>query len=237
MNMSRLRWWLMSRSRRRAVLDEMPVLECREFQKTMKGQRVLPDSFRDIRAVYVHVPKVAGKSICDLFFNGENLGHMSYAWYERIAPDLCDRFFTFSFVRNPWDRLVSAYHYLLAGGAQKRDGALAKELSRFKNFDEFANQWLDEDKLQHHIHFVPQVEFLKNTDGAIGLDFIGRFESLNSDVERVCSHLDSRDLNPRELKKVNVSCRDDYRRYYSEKSREVVADLYGADISKFGYSF
>lgn len=237
MSISRLQWRLLPRLRKEALLNSMPVLERRQFEKLMKGRTTLPQSFMRLKMIYVHVPKVAGKSICDFLFDGERLGHMPYCWYEKNAPNLCGQYFRFSFVRNPWDRMVSAYHYLRSGGSGKRDKEISKELSVFKTFDDFAVSWLNEKKLEEKIHFVPQYEFLKNHEGLVDLDFIGRFENLSRDVEKLCCQLGRDKVHLNKLKKINASKRGDYRQYYTETSREIVAELYKKDITMFGYSF
>ncbi|WP_461518302.1 sulfotransferase family 2 domain-containing protein [Porticoccus sp.] len=233
----KLLWKLLPKIKKDSLLSSMSILERRQFQKKVNGRCFLPDCFQSAGAVYVHVPKVAGKSICKLFFNGENLGHMPYIWYEKIAPATCASSFTFSFVRNPWDRVVSAYHYLLSGGALKRDGDISKELSQYKNFDDFVLFWLRKDKLDKHVHFVPQYEFLINDKGTIDLDFVGQYERMDQDIKEICGRLNLHEGKHLELQKVNASQRESYQKYYSEGSMEIVADLYRTDIKMFGYAF
>jgi hypothetical protein len=86
---------------------------------------------------------------------------------------------------------------------------------------------------------LPQYLFLE-IDGQLVMDFIGRFENLNSDFKYVCNKL----MQPYKLEHVNRSADQyigdiklDYREYYTKELRDMVGDIYARDIELFGYKF
>ncbi len=238
MKIPKILWCLMPRNEKQWIEESMGPLKFRQFKKMLNGETNLPDSFHSKRALFVHIPKTAGSSIYDLVFDGgKGLGHMPYAWYESIAPGCCKEYFSFSFVRNPWDRVVSAYHFVLAGGAPRRDGPMAKEFSRFKNFDDFVVNWLNDETINSNLHFVPQYKFLVNGDGELGPDFVGRYESLNDHMQHICRAVKISPSQVFSIKTINKSSRGDYQNYYTDRSAEVVMNLYRQDAELFEYSF
>ena len=78
-----------------------------------KGKLILPPEFDEKKIVFFHVPKTAGKSLATAIYD-KDINHFSYNQVAK-QKDL-DGFFTFSFVRNPWDRIVSTYEFLKGGG-------------------------------------------------------------------------------------------------------------------------
>jgi len=79
-----------------------------------------------------------------------------------------------------------------------------------------------------------QLDYLKDRDGNIGVDFIGRFENLQEDYNKVMTTIG---LPERTLKHINKYERNDYRKYYSDKDIEKVFQLYKRDIEYFNYTF
>lgn len=87
---------------------------------------------------------------------------------------------------------------------------------------------------------------LNHTDGHIKLqsalidlnnvDYIGRFESFESDLHTVCTRIGLPNLN---IPKKNKSDREfsSYRSYYNAHTAALVAKLYEKDIRMFGYTF
>ncbi len=66
-----------------------------------------------------------------------------------------------------------------------------------------------------------------------GADFVGRFETLESDFARVCAGLGIRAALPRK----NTSEHGTYAGYYDAWGRDFVARRYADDIDQFGYAF
>ena len=73
------------------------------------------NDFRKAGVVLIHVPRTAGTSLA-LELYGRFVGHFSLADLCAVsAPDVL-ALPRFAIVRNPWDRLVSAWAFAKAGG-------------------------------------------------------------------------------------------------------------------------
>jgi hypothetical protein len=150
-------------------------------------------------------------------------------------------YFKFSFVRNPWDRLVSWYNMFL--NLKVSNDFSKYVLNNSKNFSEFLN--LTEiivEKIGHdnpNGEYYPksisfnQLDYLTNKEGNINVDFIGRYENINDDYRNISTKLNiSLDLECR-----NKFNHDHYRTYYSDSDAEKVYHMYKRDIDYFGYEF
>ena len=60
--------------------------------------------------IFIHINKCGGTSI-DKVFSGKFRGHKKAFDYKKLNPKEFENYFKFTFVRNPWDRVVSFYHY------------------------------------------------------------------------------------------------------------------------------
>ncbi len=225
--------------------------------------------------IYIHIPKVAGKSIHHVFARqlglhskkgsvlllGINdnpalgppaLSHLKASEYVRfgyLSQEKFDSYFKFSFVRNPWDRIVSEYKH--RGYPRKTD---------FKTY--LLNHLPKPSWTDRYIHTVPQYDFLFDDSGKLLVDYLGKFERLQKDFDEVChkigiSRVTLPHLNisshafklPWTLKGaariliniVSIKRRKNifnhYTEYYDDESRELVAYLYQKDIETFGYEF
>ena len=144
-----------------------------------------------------------------------------------ISEEEMAAFFVLTLVRNPWDRMVSYYHWL---GAQSFDH-VAVGLAKSLTFDDF----LDHPQVQGSIGAAPYASYVTDRNGVERCDLFARIEHLTEDLTPFEAHLGFR-LG--EIERVNVSPRDrDYRGYYSDEKAAMVARLCGADIARFGYRF
>ncbi len=189
------------------------------------------------KCIFVHIPKCAGISICQSLFGNHGGSHMGIRQYQlAFSKAEFNEFFKFTFVRNPWDRLYSAYQFLSAGGLSKIDkNWFEQNLSKYDGFNSFVIEWLNADSIFSYPHFAPQHYFLENCHNKIEIDFIGRFEALEEGFTQVCHALDIR----ASLKKKNITADrlNNYKQAYNDDSIDKVRSIYEKDIRIFNYSF
>jgi hypothetical protein len=145
-------------------------------------------------------------------------------------------FYKFTFVRNPWDRLASAYFYLRTGGNNISDRIFAeKHILPYRDINQFVMEWLDADSILKATHFIPQHRFLTVAKDKIDMDFIGRFENIEKDFEHVCKRLEVNISLPHSNKSRTINT--DYRKTLSAAAADKIAKLYSKDIELFNYVF
>lgn len=196
------------------------------------------DDFRS-GYMFVHVPRTAGVSLHQTLFPDHEIevSHIP-AWDFRLVLDenTYRSLFKFAFVRNPWDRLLSAFRFMKDGGYGPDDSRWATaHLDGIHEFNEFVTEWLAPERLATRPHWLPQVHWLTDPVGNLEVDFVGRFESLQEDFQRLCDHIGM----TAELPHINRSDRktETYRDVYSNAAAEKVCELYQEDIDLFGYTF
>jgi len=177
-------------------------------------------------AIFIHIPKTGGISIRQLL-GRKGRQHLTALDYLRADPRKFAQSYKFAFVRNPWDRLVSAFEFLMAGGfgdpytlAQR-----AELMSQGMTFERFVQERLPLD----NVVFRPQHSFV--CDGHNLMDFTGRFERLREDFAVVAGVLG---LSPN-LPHRNASNRREWQSYYTSETYDTVGEIYRADIEMFGY--
>lgn len=189
----------------------------------------------------MHVPKTAGNSITDALMEYIELNYKkgkggkypganhekAMTVKELVGEKIWNSYFKFAFVRNPWERTVSSYYYKMQNNNFiKNNPEEYKKIKQTGNFNTC---------LRQGVGFpVEQVEKLIDDKGKIMVDFIGRFENLQEDFNRVCDRISI----PRiELPYVNKAIHKHYSYYYDEETKETVREMYKKDIEAFGYEF
>lgn len=143
-----------------------------------------------------------------------------------VSADEIAGSFVFTMVRNPWDRLVSYYHWLRMQSFDHVAVRAAKELG----FSEF----LRAPAVAVSLRAGTYGSYVRGPDGAERCDLFVRLEHLGEDVPKVEEALD---VKLGEFPRENVSVRPDATSVYTDADREYVADLCAEDIKRFGYRF
>lgn len=196
-------------------------------------QREYPKNVDAAEAIFIHIPKTAGTSLYNLIgYTG--IGHVPYDWYETRDRDKFKRYFKFAFVRNPWDRLVSAFLYLKRGGSNAMDEQWGKSnLGDYDTFEDFVKNWVTDDNVERYFHFIPQYRFIYDQELVLKVDFVGRFENIQADFDVVANKLGIAERLPY----VNKSQRKAYQTYYTDETRDIVSRVYRQDLELFNYQF
>jgi hypothetical protein len=216
--------------------QQKEILKRQQIQRTIiTSESYSFKPFDDTKAIFVHIPKCAGVSVNKAIFGNLAGGHTTLDDYLNVFEPRCIvSYFKFTVVRNPWDRLVSAFQFLKAGGFNAEDRNWSSgELGQFNDFDQFVKGWLNKENIWKWHHFRPQYHYILERRGKVQLDFIGFLENLEEDFRYIAERLG---LDCR-LQHVNKSEHNDYRDYYNEETMRIVADVYDTDIKLLGYNF
>ena len=144
-----------------------------------------------------------------------------------VTPAEIEAFFTLTLVRNPWDRMVSYYHWLQAQSFAHPAVALAKALD-FSGF-------LRHETTQTALRLWPYGAYMRDGAGRERASLYARLEHLEADLAPFEAHLGFR-LTP--LARENASDRArDWRGFYSDADADLIAKLCADDIARFGYMF
>ena len=228
------------------------------------------------RCIFVHIPKNAGSSIekalgvwgvdnngslkphsYEILFGvdrGKALQHLTMNEIKEIGPIGSNGYYSFAFVRNPFERMVCEYHWRI------------KEGYKFKSFDEFIfryfplrKRWFQsrKDRLFQD-HFTPQYQFthtktLGELPGmSLGgphlkdkgkprlysyhsqiVDYVGRMENFEDDFRWIATRIGIDPVCPH----VNKSEKVNYRPYYRKETQRLIEDAYERDLEIFKYTF
>lgn len=221
---------------------------------------IINNSFRFI---FVHVPKAAGTSLtsalvpytnyCDLEIGGTDFGEQIQTAYTRrfglakhstaakiqgvVGAVTWSKYFSFAFVRNPFTRCLSTFHFL-----RKWDGAgieFSSKMKSFKNFEEYvlSDIWLESNGPDEI--FRPQIYWLNlpNKPNVI-VDFVGKVEQIDKDMEFIMKVIEHPMLRKGLLSvpQLNTSYQSSLDDIKNEAVIEKIVSKYKIDFETFGYS-
>jgi hypothetical protein len=178
--------------------------------------------------LFIHINKTGGRSIETAL--GCIYEHKT-ALQKRceVGGDVWRKKFTFAFVRNPWDRVVSQYFFRLE---TRQDGIFENDIS-FEDWVRLVYQERSQAYLTHRNLFIPQSAWVTDEDGHQIIDFVGRFEQIETDFERVADRIGF----DGDLPHKNESSRNHYRDYHTDETKKIVSRFFEEDIKRFGYKY
>jgi len=200
-------------------------------------------------AVFLWVPKTAGTSVYTVLssfgcyrlktrravqrtFPQRGLvtfKHMNYRMLVEageISREFDERAYKFAFVRNPYDRAVSLFHFLHGKGHHADvDGFL----SFWRRIVSTELPVVGPDKVVGIGICNPQVRWLEGTK----IDFLGRFERIDEDFPVLLEQLGHPNVA---LPWANATQHAPYRDYYCDESKTLIEQHFAEDFSAFGYS-
>jgi hypothetical protein len=184
------------------------------------------------KIIFIHIQRTGGSSVINLLRQhlGDALDIVSQHGNTRSKenhllksnPD----YFTFTFVRNPWDRILS--WYLLIYKDSQED--IEREKMKFERFLKLNLAFKSGDP---HFHYN-QLNYITDDEGIFWTDKVYRFENYSSEVE---SLQDTLKLPRIDAQKMNSTWKRDYQDYYTKESQEMIAEKCKKDIEYFKYSF
>ncbi|WP_448564938.1 sulfotransferase family 2 domain-containing protein [Trichothermofontia sp.] len=153
---------------------------------------------------------------------------------QRIGPSAWDQYFKFCVIRNPYDKVVSAFYFFQYMEKGFVDfGDLDYERTKLENWLRSCIQWpnrfsglpIDRDKYMIGNQFC--------------LDGIIRYENIAADMAKVCQHLDL-PWEPSLLPKFKAGIRPPEAKaadLYTPIARKIVEAIFAFELKFFAYTF
>jgi chondroitin 4-sulfotransferase 11 len=187
------------------------------------------------KSIFIHIQKTGGSSIEQALRTVDSAlarnpygGRHAYAKDFRgtVDPVRWDSYYKFAFVRNPWDRLVSRHRMCMEVMGNRFQTYVRNNHPEFSDFIRNGNS----NALSRT--GCNQLDYITDDNGNVLVDFIGRYENLEEDFRNM-------DLAGCAVKlpHINKSTHSDYRNYYTDETREIVAQRFAKDCEFFGYQF
>lgn len=161
-----------------------------------------------------------------------------------VGDRIWNDYFKFSFVRNPWDIMVSKYfwwHKTDADWNERAEKQKRKIMSL--SFDEYLEWMYPRRRFHAYLRFLTLDVLdddltITSERPDVAVDFVGRYENLAQDFKTVCAQLGLLRLK---LDKLNASSelrgRKRYESFYDEKSIALVGEMFHREIARFDYAF
>ena len=190
------------------------------------------------KCIFIHIPRCGGTSM-EISITGKNwwaversTKHLIASTAQKVYKPYWNDYFKFSFVRNPWDRMVSMSKFSKFYGVDLDNGNIniSKYLKKFPQIEVDPRSKSKGDKFEP----IKNAVFLNILN--VELDFVGSFENINEDFEFVCESIGGAPFSLVN-DKWHQSKHKHYTEYYDDETRQIVAEKYAKDIEYFGYEF
>lgn len=181
--------------------------------------------------IFIHINRTGGSSVERALMLPYRRKHWTaLEKIEQVGRDNWDRKLTFTTVRNPWDKVVSEYHFRMK----------TNQNNLLENPIEF-NKWVKytyQDKNTTYYDkrsrmFLSQIDWISDQNGFILVDEILHFENLHNDFNSLMRKLGKNITLPH----VNSTDHRNYQEYYTPETKQIVQIWFEQDIERFGYSF
>jgi len=145
--------------------------------------------------------------------------HTNAIEYKEFLGDDYDKFFKFTFVRNPFDWQVSMYFFM-----KEQKNHFQHDIINKLNFDEYIDWRVNED-------FQLQKSFVVNENNELIVDYIGKLENIQKDFNYIQDRLNIQTNLPH----VNKSKHKPYYEYFNKKTSNIIIEAFEEDFDFFGY--
>lgn len=210
--------------------------------------------FPEINTIFIHIPKTGGSFlesnilniVKNLFLTNKIIGnHHTYYEFKRFVKDF-HKYKIFCVIRNPYDRLISAFNYLKSS-KNTNDIKQWNSLNNPKNISEFVdniyNKFLSDslkNKDIYNVHILPQYKFLdidlkSNKSNCT----IIKYETFDKDFLKFIEYYKSNERVYNEMfkiySKINIKKKYNYNNFLTTKDIKKINIIYEKDFKLLNY--
>ena len=170
-----------------------------------------------------------------------------YYSHQDIDPVVLDEYFSFTFVRNPYTKLFSAYCYLNRHISTDLENPTIRgskdDENYYRDFNTFVKNYSKVNNIAFYHAFITQYEQLLSPNGSIQISYIGRTENLDDDFCRILT-INGIDIHSKhssqifDEEKKNATRMEKDKRiqdFYNEDTFCFVNSFFEKDFDTFGY--
>lgn len=185
------------------------------------------------KCVFIHIPKNAGSSVLAAFKDNSGRKHAKWSDFYESNDYFFNRYVKFAIVRNPLDKLISAYNYSLLGGNHSAgDNALKDQIQQNSScFNEFVDKLLCYDFIMQQVLFYPQYLFVFDRQLTCMVDYMLRYEELSIQWPKLAYAINL----PIHLPHKNISVIQTCDVQVSKASLDKIYQLYSLDYQLLEY--
>lgn len=201
--------------------------------------------------IFVHIPKTAGSSIrhaltvlkvptsdermADINAASKNTYHETYQQFidhytQRTGNSVTTAYGLrpVAFIRNPYTRFLSMHRFLIELHSHRYPD-IPEDINEFaRQFDQGRADWVQKIR-----GLIPQSHFLQGIEKAEQPAFIGRFETIADDIEKLSDWIGESLHVPHKKKSSAGSV--DYKDIYTKKTMAILQKHYESDFKGFDY--
>ncbi len=210
------------------------------------------------KCIFIHIVKTGGTSVEQLLIKNQLWHKPQKHWTASRAKkgysEWWDAYYKFSIVRNPYDRLYSAYKFFMYPcsfkifikyrplppcTARRKPQLGGSILLKNKYSEESCRAYCTRYACGDDPIFKPCIDSITSPEGCVLIDRILRFENLNAEWFDLANDIDLPTKLPHVIPFGNGTRnkRSNYIKHYDDETREAVAKDFAKDIEYFGYKF
>ena len=199
----------------------------------------------ELKCIFIHIPRTAGSSI-ERTLVGEDwwnvdrkTKHLIASQAKKLYSEYWNDYFKFSFVRDPYSRMLSMTTFDNIRKIYYRDTVSFTGIITDQHINEYKKLFGTPILIEHDYRFYKKEEVENETHrencvyGNIldePIDYIGKFETLEEDFKNICNTLG---LREKKLGKFNHSPTRGHS--LSAEAKTLINELYDKDFLKYNY--